>query len=387
MGTTLLSMPMSDKTKILYVITQSEFGGAQRYVLDLASHLPKDTYEPVIACGEGGGELTHRAAERGIPTHPLRSVGRAINPLRDSAGFFELLTLFRKERPGVVHLNSSKIGILGAVAAKIARVPKTVFTAHGLVFHEPLPRWQKIFYRLLEQSARPFRDAIITVSNADRESALRYRLAKPERIVHIPNGIGHIEFFDRTHARAALEQKIGRTLPQRIIGTIANFYPTKGLPYLLAALHEVRRAHPDVIAVIIGEGDERPRLESLIERNNLRNTVILAGAFPNAAQCLKAFDLFVLPSLKEGWPYVVLEAMAAQVPIVATRAGGIPEMLDPDRGFLVPPADPTALASAIEQTLANPAEGAAAARRAHETVRHNFTLDRMVRETISIYRT
>ncbi|MBI3305357.1 glycosyltransferase [Candidatus Parcubacteria bacterium] len=382
---------MPNRTKVLYVVTQSEFGGAQRYVLDLASNLPKDQYETAIACGEDatvqvGDDLIARARKRGIRTHVLASVGRAINPLRDSAGFFELFALLRTERPDVVHLNSSKVGILGGLAAKMTRVPKTVFTAHGLVFHEPLPHWQKMFYRLLEQLARPFRDAIITVSNADRESAIGERLARPERIVHIPNGIGTLEFLDRTAARGALEQKVGHALPERTIGTIANFYPTKGLPYLLAALFEVRRTHPDIAGVIIGDGSQRPHLESLIERNKLADTVILAGALPNATQYLKAFDLFVLPSVKEGWPYVILEAMAAEVPIVATRVGGIPEMLSPDGGPLVPTANPAALAGAIAHALAHPAETAATAKRTQEIVRRDFTLERMVRETTAVYR-
>lgn len=378
------------KQKILYVITQSEFGGAQRYVLDLASNLPKDQYETAIACGEdtagqAGNDLTARARKRGIQTHTLTSVGRSINPFVDAAGFFELLKLFRAERPDVVHLNSSKIGILGGLAAKVARVPKTVFTAHGLVFHEPLPAWRKTLYRLLEQSARPFRDVIIAVSNADRESAIAARLARPENVVHIPNGVGPMNFLSRTETRTALEQKIGRALPDQLIGTIANFYPTKGLPYLLAAIHEVRRADPNIVSVIIGDGAERPHLESLIERNNLGNTVLLAGALPNAAQYLKAFDLFVLPSVKEGWPYAILEAMAAEVPIVATRVGGIPEMLEPDRGFLVPSADQTALTNAITHALENPTQAAATASRAHQTVAHEFALERMVRETVKIY--
>ncbi len=376
---------MPNRTKVLYVVTQSEFGGAQRYVLDLAINLPNDQYEIMIACGEGSGELIARAFEHGVPTHPLRSVGRAISLLRDSAGFFELVALFRKERPDVVHLNSSKAGILGGLAAKVARVPKIIFTAHGLVFHEPLPRWQKALYRLLEQSARPLRDAIITVSNADRESAIRARLARPERIMHIPNGIGDVAFLDRTAARAALAQKIGRALPDRLIGTIANFYPTKGLPCLLAALHEVRRTHPDITAVIIGEGTERPYLESLIEKNNLHNTVILAGALPNAARCLKAFDLFVLPSVKEGWPYAILEAMAAEVPIVATRVGGIPEMLEPDRGMLVPAADPKALTRAIAYMLVRPTAAQAATRRACLAATSKFTLSRMIERTRAVY--
>lgn len=384
---------MAARIKILYVITQSEFGGAQRYVLDLASNLPEDEFEVAIACGrapkdatgQGEGELVRRAEAAGIPVYPLSSVERRIAPLVDARGFTELTRLFRLVQPDVVHLNSSKAGILGAVAAKLARVPKVVFTAHGLVFHEPLPAWQRTLYRWAEQAARPFRDAIITVSNADRESALRYRLAKPERIVHIPNGIGETAFLDRDVARAELEQKTGRAFPGRVIGTIANFYPTKGLPYLFAALHEVRRTHPDLTGIIIGDGSERPHLESLIERNRLADTVILVGAFPNAAQYLKAFDLFVLPSVKEGWPYVILEAMAAEVPIVATRVGGIPEILEPDRGTVVPPADPTTLARAIADILVYPTAAQAATRRAYRAATNEFTLSRMIERTRAVY--
>lgn len=364
--------------KVLYVITQAELGGAQTYVLSLAEHFSGD-----IAVGPGSEELTALAKRRGITVHALAHLRREVSPIHDLAAVFEIARLAGRLKPDLVHVNSSKAGVLGSLARLLHRVP-TIYTAHGFVFHEPLPAPTRWFYKMMETLAGRLRDYTITVSDADRRSAVEMLGLKPELVTTVHNGIPGIDFLERTAAR----ERLGIPAGQVAFVTVAHFYKTKGLDVLVEAAAKVAK-ETEVHWYLIGDGELKGELERQITRLDLKDRVHLLGRILKARDYLKAFDAAVLPSRKEGFPYAVLEALQAELPTVATDVGGIPEAVS-GAGTLVPPEDPQRLAE-VMRTLnelfapERAGELREQKQRAGERAKQ-FTLERMLQETESVYR-
>ena len=342
-----------NKKKIIYLVTQSEWGGAQKYIYDLATNLPKDRFDILVAAGEGDNELFNRLEDKKIPVYRLKHIVRAIRPIKDLLALFELIKLFKKEKPDIIHLNSSKISILGSLAAKSYK-SKTIYTVHGWVFNEPLHAWKKKFYYYAEKLTARWKNLIITVSEYDHQIALKNKIADPKKLITITNGISQLNFLEAKLAKNELLAQHA-TQDKRLIGTIANLYPTKGIEYLIKAAAELIKNDSNLIFIVIGQGSERKKLEQLIKNNKLTNNFLLLGKIDKAYKYLKAFDIFVLPSVKEGWPYTLLEALSAGLPIVATKVGGVPEIIcDQKNGLLVTAADEKSLAKAINELISNP---------------------------------
>ncbi|MDO8584972.1 MAG: glycosyltransferase [bacterium] len=399
--------------KILFLVTKSDTGGAQKYVRDLAASLPQEKFQTEIITGGKSG---------------IRFLSNSFRPyflfLNDIAAVIEIFFCLRKHRPDILHLNSSKAGVVGAIAATIYNVGcrvsgvgcrpiKVIFTAHGWVFN-PKNRYSWLrqhCYIFFHKFAALFQDAIINVSAYDRELALRYHIAPAKKLFTIHNGIdvSAINFLNKDSARAALLQKVRspesgvRNIGHRSavigqehwIGSIGRLVVEKNYQTLIdaAALVKGQLSIVNCQFFIIGEGYERAMLEKKIADLGLQNNVFLLGALPNAEQYLKAFDVFVMPSIKEGLPYTLLEAMAARIPIIATKTGGMPEILEPTRadggasnGLVVPPRDATMLAEAIKKLLANTSLQQTFGTNAQAYAQKELTLERMTKETTGIYK-
>jgi len=372
--------------KILFLITQSEFGGAQKYVYYLATRLPKDHYEVAVACGIGG-LLIPKLREAGIKVIPIPNLVREINPVRDSLAFLDLFRFIRRKRPHIVHTNSTKAGFLGRLAAKCAGVPVIVFTAHGFVLNEPMGILSQFLFTVIERIGGMLSDAIIAVSEADRWTAIQHGVTSPDRIVTIHNGLD-IESLGSPNSSAIAQKQMELGLPDshRVIGAVANFYVTKGLPYFLQAAAHVREVFPEAKFALVGDGERRRELVALTNELNLDSSVLFLGQRNDVPELLPLFDVFVLSSVKEGLPFALLEAMAAARPIVATTVGGIPEVIiNGETGLLVPPRDPEALAKAIITLLSDRDRAQRMGLAARERVLAHFTLERMMEETEQLY--
>lgn len=381
-------MPFN-KPKILYIVTQPEFGGAQRYVYDLAKKM-RDDFDVVVVAGEPNEipTLLRKCEKKEIKTRRLKYLCREINPLKDILAIFEIKKLLKEEKPDILHLNSSKASVIGSLAGKFSKFkPKIVYTVHGWVFSEPLGLPRKFIYILLEWIAARFRNATIVLSEKEKNISLKYRLSKPENTFLIRHGLKPPEFIERKAAREQFKIKND----DFAIGTVANFYPSKGLQYLIEAVAKIPylpagRQNPKFQIYIIGEGKERKNLEKLIKKYKLENKIFLLGAISKAQKYLKAFDMFVLPSLKEGFPYALIEAMYAGLPIVATKVGGIPEMIENNKnGILVPPANSKILAEKISELLKNRKFAENLGMRALLSAQEKFSLEKMINETKSVY--
>ncbi|MBI4066027.1 glycosyltransferase [Candidatus Kaiserbacteria bacterium] len=309
--------------KILFVITKSNWGGAQRYVFDLATHLSHEQFDIAVALGGIGGVgacaglLESRLHEAGVRTTFLKSFARDADIAREISAFFELLRIIHSEKPDVLHLNSSKAGGLGALAGRIAGVQKIIFTAHGWPFAEKRNAMWRLFALLGSWATALFSHVVIVVSKNDFRLGKQLPFCK-NKMHMIYNGID-------PQMRFGSGEKIRNAFPVgvRITGTIGELNKNKNQQVLI----EQAKNDSDMHVAIVGEGEAHTMLETKIKKYNVGSRVKLFGFMP-ASEVLKGFDVFALPSLKEGLPYVLLEARTAGLPIVANRVGGVSEILD-----------------------------------------------------------
>ncbi len=364
--------------KILYILTKSGIGGAQKYVKDLAENLDKNKFEAKIICG--GLDVRWLSNK----THPWFLF------LNDWLAIFELVKIFKREQPDTVHLNSSKAGVIGAVAGILSgkRRPQIVFTAHGWVFNttNEISWLARQFYVFLHKMSAKFQDKIICVSGYDYNLALEYDICEPEKLVKIHNGIdANMKFLSKKEARADLKLKIKNLkLNDKWpwIGSIGRLVKEKNYETFI----EAAKLTPNTYFFIIGDGLEAGNLKFKIENLKLNDRFFIIPPSGNDAQYIKAFDVFVMSSVKEGLPYILLEAMVAELPIVITEAGGMPELIkNHENGLMVAQKNPEALARAIGGLAVNQAIARELSQKAKEIVKERFSLQKMVSETEKVY--
>jgi len=371
--------PLTPKKRILFIVTQSELGGAQQFILQFISQVEKDTYAIDVAVGaDGNGSLTRALTDLGIPVFTLPALKRNLNPIFDIQAIFQIKKLIRKLKPDTLFLNSSKAGFIGAWAAQSCQPrPKVIYRIGGWTFNDPWPVWKKTFWRILEKRSASWKDLIIVNNVHDLSQAKEMGIRPRQNIVLVHNGLDpyKIDFLEKREARSQL----GLPQTKKIIGTVANFYPAKGLEYIIEATEKINRE--DVIWCIIGDGLGLPTIEKLIKDRGLIEKIILVGQKEHAAQYLTAFDLFILPSVKEGFPWAVLEAMAAKLPVIATRVGAIPEIIeDGISGYIVDPRNSNQIAERVVTLLDNDSGAQEMGIQAHQRLLFAFNIDTTIHQ-------
>jgi glycosyltransferase involved in cell wall biosynthesis len=371
--------------KILYIITKSNWGGAQRHVYDLAIAAKKHGQEVVVALG-GEGILRDRLREAGITTRSIGSMKRDINFSGDSASLLDIFKIIREVKPEILHLHSPKAAGLGSLAGRILGVKKIIYTVHGWAFNEDRPHYQKALIAFFSWLTMLFSTHVIMISEKELGQAQAFPLVRQKlRMTRL--GIHPPTFFATSSAQHFFQTKAQEPLGKKfIIGTIAELHPNKGLIYAINALEKLKAVHPNFIYFIISEGEQRTLLENMIKEKGLENHIKLIGFVPHAAEYLKGLNLFLLPSVKEGVPYTLLEAGFAGVPVVSTTVGGIPELIeDMQTGVLVQPKKSEELFHAIEFLIEHKGTLREYARNFQERVRTHFNLDQMIQATFKIY--
>lgn len=367
-------------------------GGAQRFLYEFITHLNPQNYRFMVAVS-GNGRLMEKLREKEIEVVSIKNFSNTPG-LRNFLAFFETFNLIRKFKPDILYLLSSEAGFIGSMTGSFYRFfvrnkkPKIIYRIGGWAFKEPRNIIVKKIFLWAEKLSAPFKDIIITNSEFDKHLAIKNKIAKLDKITTIYNGLdlNNLKFLPKEKARKIIESKIKHSLNNSLlIGTIANLYKNKGLKFLILAIAKISNDYKFNF-VIIGDGPERKSLENLIKNHHLEDKIFLTGYMPDAYQYLKAFDLFVLPSVKEGQPWVILEAMAASLPIVATNIAGIPEMIENEKsGLLVEPADSDALTAAIEKMLTHPSLAHAMAQNALTIVKEKFGLEKMIRKNEELF--
>lgn len=348
-------MSQIKRKKILFLITKSNWGGAQRYVYDLATTLDHTRFEPVVITG-GSGELTDKLRTVGIRTITLQTLQRDISITKELGFMRELWRVVRTEKPDVLHVNSSKAGGVGCFVGRLARVPRVIFTAHGWAFNEDRPWWQKLIIKKLHWWTVMLSHQTIAVSNAI-VSQMDWPLAQ-RRMVVINPGRTVLEFESRLMARTTLALQHPPLAPYTAdvwLCILAELHPIKQHQMLFSVIESVVQDFKHVRLVCIGDGELRSQLETDITEHQLEQHIFVTGPIHEAATLLKAADMFVLPSKSESYGYVLHEAGLARVPIIASNVGGITDIIsDESEGTLCDATNPETLESAIRNFLRAP---------------------------------
>jgi glycosyltransferase involved in cell wall biosynthesis len=385
------------KKKILYIITKSNFGGAQRHLFDLIHALPQETYEVVVACGgEGGtrareGALIKKLSALGVRVVFVRSFLRNVSPIFDLRAFFEIVSIIRTERPDILHVMSSKAGGLGTLAGRVCRVPRIIFTAHGLPFDETWrPLWQRRIIFFLSWITFALSHATIVLS---RDAFVRVStLPLLSRKVHlIRNGIGTLLLAPQDRAREAVLAHDPLLPPSLVntlwVGTVAELHPNKNISLLIDSFARIATypAYDALHLFLFGDGEERARLLEKVCTLNLMERVHFFGFVPDISSLLPALNIFLFPSRKEGLPYALLEAGHAGLPCIVSDIPGNTEIVEHGRSGLVVPPTPTAFAENLIALIDDPIRATTLGRMLRARIKERFSLTEMVEKTIAVY--
>lgn len=372
--------------KILYIITKSNWGGAQRHVFDLAVNAKKSGHDVVVALG-GAGMLNDRLMAEGIVTRSIGSMKRDISVMDDTMSFGAISKIVRSVRPDVLHLHSPKAAGLGSFAGRIWRIPQIIYTVHGWAFNENRPLHQKAAIALVSWITMLFSTDIIILSEKEMSQTRLFPLIA-QKLRLIPIGINPPVFMSRGSVESFVKSKTSEMPDKRIIvGTISELHKNKGLIYALQAFEKLVKEFPTILFMIIGEGEQRAELELFIKEKGLEKNILLVGYVANAAEYLKAFSIFLLSSVKEGLPYTILEAGFAGLPVIATTVGGIPEVIDDMKcGILIQSKKPDEIFHAVEFLIRHKNVQKEYGRNLQEKVRKEFNLEKMLEATMKVYR-
>ena len=369
------------KIKVMLGITKGIWGGAQEYVFSLATNLPKEKYDVSVVCG-AGGTLVEKLIGKNIRTFTIGTMSRDIYFLNEIKSFLALWKIIKKEKPDILHLNSSKMGLLGGFVGRLLGVPKIIFTVHGLASNENRPFLVRKFFLFLHWLTVILSNTTIVVSEKTKNDLVDLPWVN-QKIFVIHNGIEKINFEEKSVAQKYLAD-LARTEPTKImIGTISELHKNKGLDFLILACTNL----PEETSVyIVGDGEEKNNLTELIVRFSLEKKIYLVGRVENTKKYLLGFDIFTLTSRTEALPYTVLEAGLAGLPVVASRIGGIPEIIESEKsGILVQVGDIEKISKSLKNLVLEPQKRANLGQALQQKVEQDFSLQKMISETEKIY--
>ncbi|MDQ7839612.1 MAG: glycosyltransferase family 4 protein [bacterium] len=339
--------------KVLHVCTVPST--ARAFVAPLASYLETRGYEVTIACSEDPNQ------EIGVTMEEMRAAGfrmkeipipRLIQPIGDLRATLELYRFIRKERFAIVHTQTTKAGFVGRLAASLARAPVIIHSAYAFPFHPYLPAMRRKVYAWMERVAAKWADLVMVPTDAVRLDGLYHQVAPPEKILTVPMGINLQRFSRQRTNPAAIREEWGVPFDAPVVGSVARLVPDKGLECFLDAAARVAALNERVRFLIVGDGPLRRALEQQAQRLGIADRVIFAGMRSDIPEQMAAMDLFVLPTLREGFGVVLAESMAMGVPVVASDIPALLEVVaNGETGILLPPGDPERFAVAILDLL------------------------------------
>ncbi len=381
--------------KIIFLVTQTKWGGAQKYVLELAKHFSQNN-EVSIAYGEVKNKdprFFDICQKNNLKTIPVNALVRNIDIAKDFSAVLEIQKILKQDNYNLIHLNSSKGGFVGAVAAKMHSANpmnlrlRIVYTAHGFVFNEMVSKLQKKLYKTAEMVSTSIEHLVIAVSDFDKQSAIEQKVVSPHKIFTVHNGINPVEYNFLNKEEAI--KKLGLAPGKKYFGTVASFYDTKGHKYLVGAIKLLQADHSLLLGnwqwIFIGEGPNLEEIKKQVHELDLGDYIKFITPDNKDWQYLKAFDIFVLPSVKEGLPYTILEAGLAQVAVIASKVGGIPEVIKQEEtGLLTTPANPLSLQKAMERMAQSSLKEKLVANN-HQNILDNFSLAKTLEQTEELY--
>lgn len=378
------------KTKVLHIITRLDRGGSSTNVIDTVNGLDRNFYKVDLISGltyDPDQKIHQSLQTKNLKVIFVDSLRRNINPFYDFLAFIKLFNIIRKGHYDIVHTHSSKAGILGRWAAKLAGVPRIIHTPHGHVFYGYFNRWITNLFILIERFTALITDKIITLTNIGKQDHVKLKIAPLKKFKTIYSGIDIEKFKEDAPGAKSLREKYQIPAKSFVIGAVARLDEVKGNDYLIKAFAKVLKKHSDICLLLAGDGDQRSVLENFTRELGIEKKVFFIGFSNDVNAVYSLIDIFVLASLNEGMGRVILEAMAFSKPIIATRVGGIPELIeDQTNGLLVPCKNSEYLAEAIMILLADPKLRTQLGIQAKKKVNEKFSLGKMIHDIDHLYR-
>lgn len=377
-----------EPTRVLRLFSRLNIGGPSLHVILLTAGLRERGYETRLVVGQEEpeeGNLFALAEERGVPCTQLAGLGREIRLLADLRALLELRRLMREFRPAIVHTHTAKAGMLGRLAARLAGVPVVVHTYHGHVLRGYFGPVKTACFRGMERLLGSLSNALLAVSESVKQDLIGLGVARASKIRVIPLGLD-LEPLARPLPRGILRREAAIRDDAPLVGMVGRLVAIKDIPTFLAAARLVHDSLPTCHFALVGDGQERALLEERVAKLGLSGVVRFFGWRRDMEAVYGDLDVVVNSSRNEGTPVSLIEALAAGRAVVATRVGGTPDLLGDDRGLLVPPGDPAALASAILECLRDPAAAAARARAGQRHVLQHHAVSRLIADIDGLYR-
>ena len=387
---------MRGRIKVVHVITRLDRGGSAENTL-LTCLRMKGKYDLVLAHGLSlESQMTDwekhsvdskikKAREGGVKVIPISSLVQKIDPVQDIQALFALWRLIVQEKPDIIHTHTSKAGILGRLVAKMAGVPVIVHTPHGHVFYGHFGPLASRFFILVERITASITNRMVALTEGERNEYIAFSVSNPNKIVTIHSGVELDRFIPEQVKIEEKKRSLGLNYKGLVVGTVGWLLPIKGPMYLLKAMATIWQSQPKVSLVFVGKGELEEELKAEVSRMGVSDRVKFLGWRDDIPDIMQIFDIFALPSLNEGMGRVLVEAMAAGKPIVASNVGGIPDLVeDGENGILVKPRDVNGLSFAIRKLLADRQMRDEMGRRGR-TMAQNFSVEKMVEKIDALY--
>lgn len=376
--------------KVMRVIGRLNVGGPSIHVVNLNAGLDRRRFQQRLVIGTENpaeGSMVDYALARGVTPHVIPEIVTAFSlSARDAKAVAKLYALMRRERPDIVHTHTAKAGFIGRLAARFARVPVIVHTFHGHVLHGYYGPVKNELLRRLEQSLALITDRLVTVSEQVKKELVGYGIAPADKITVVPLGFDLKPFLDAYERRGDFRREMGLSNEHKLVGIVGRIFPIKNHELFLQAAARVAAREPAARFVIVGDGPLRLALERQAVELGITERVRFTGWRRDVAKIYADLDALVISSDNEGTPVSVIEAMASGCPAVATRVGGLPDLIaDEETGLLVPPKDAERLADAVLRVLQDSAMAGTVSQNAMSTARRRFGVERLIADMDRLY--
>jgi glycosyltransferase involved in cell wall biosynthesis len=370
-----------NKIKVLHIITRLDPGGSATNTIETVDRLDPNQFDVFLISGRTVDPdrcIEQDLINRGLSYAFFPNLVREVHLWKDIQAFVELYRFIKTEHFDIVHTHSSKAGIVGRWAAKLAGVKTIVHTPHGHIFYGYFNKVVTTLFLWVERLTARITDKIITLTDRGKQEHIDLKVAAENKFITIYSGI---------NVNLTNPPDVSLELPKDafLFGTVARLDPIKGITYLIDAMNLVVKQYPQSYLLVVGEGSEKERLQKQCHQLGITQKVLFVGFQKAPDSYIKKMDVFVLPSLNEGMGRVILEAMLHAKPVIASRVGGVPELItDGQNGFLVPPANPRALADAMIKMIEKPLLKEMGVE-SQAKINERFSLERMVKDIEALY--
>ena len=384
-----MNTPENKNIRVLHIITRLIRGGADENTVHTVEGLKKQGYDVDLLIG-GQSENEYAGKVEGVRVILVPELVREVDPIKDFIALIKIVRLLHKNRYDIVHTHTAKGGMLGRLAGKICKIPVVVHTVHGTTFHDSLHPLTEILYRNLERLAARATHTFVTVGDDLRDRYVAAGIASPERFVTIRSGFDLRQFKisekEIRHRNRKCRESLGFSEDDIVIGNVSRLEPRKGHRFLLTAAANIVRRNPRVIFAITGDGDHAAKLKEQARNLGIQNNVRFLGHRSDIENVISCFDVFVLTSLWEGLPRVLVQSAALGKPIVTFDVEGAREIVHEGvNGFVVPLRDVDKLVQRIEYLVSDLERAQQMGREGRSKASWDWDVSVMVKSIVELY--